>query len=179
MASKTAFLVVDLVNDFVIGKFRSKKSEEVAKKAAVFLGNVPAGSEIIFTLDTHVKNDPEFRVWGEHCLIGTEGCELYAALRDIPGYRIRKRHYDAFFQTDLDGYLRARNVKSIVIFGISSDICVLHTCAGAFFNKYDAIVLSDLCASIDEKRHSDAMEFISRNYGFKISTSTEYLKESN
>ncbi len=174
---KRAFIVVDLVNDFVTGKFGSQAAVEVAERAASFLSGLPAGTEIIFTLDTHVPDDPEFAVWGEHCLAGTPGSRLYPALEAISGYRITKRHYDAFFQTDLDGYLRARHITDLAIFGISTDICVLHTCAGAFFNNYGAVVISDLCTAIDEKHHNDAMEFISRNYGFRITTSDEIKRE--
>ena len=174
---KRAYIVVDLVNDFVTGKFGSRRAVEVADRAGHFLSSLPAGSEIVFTLDTHIKDDPEFAVWGEHCLAGTPGSRLFPALDSLSGYRITKRHYDAFFQTDLDGYLRARHVTDLVIFGVSTDICVLHTCAGAFFNNYTAVVLKDLCAAIDEKRHEDAMEFISRNYGFRITTSDEFQKE--
>ena len=174
---KLAYVAVDLVNDFVTGKFGSQRAVDVANRAARFLSSLPTGSEVIFTLDTHVKDDPEFAVWGEHCLAGTSGSRLYPALEAISGYRITKRHYDAFFQTDLDGYLRARHVTDLVIFGISTDICVLHTCSGAFFNNYGAVVLADLCTAIDEKHHEDAMEFISRNYGFRITTSDKFQKE--
>lgn len=174
---KEAYIVVDLVNDFVTGKFGSSRAVEVAENAARFLRSLPPGSEIIFTLDTHIPGDPEFRVWGEHCLIDTDASELYHSLEGISGYRIRKRHYDAFFQTDLDGYLRARDVSHLYIFGISSDICVLHTCAGAFFHNYRASVVSDLCAAIDRKRHEDAMEFISRNYGFPIVKAENVLRK--
>ncbi len=164
---KRAFIAVDLVNDFVTGRFGSAKAVQVAERAAELLGKISGREEIIFTLDTHIPNDPEFRVWGEHCLIGTEQSELYPPLEGIVGYRIRKRHYDAFFQTDLDGYLRARDITDLVIFGISSDICVQHTCAGAFFNNYRAVVVEDLCAAIDQGHHLEAMKFIQRNYGFQ------------
>lgn len=163
---KRAFIVVDMVNDFVTGRFGSREAVQVAEKAAKLLGKISGREEIVFTLDTHISNDPEFMVWGEHCLMGTDQSELYPPLAAIQGYRIRKRHYDAFFQTDLDGYLRARGITDLVIFGISSDICVLHTCAGAFFNNYTAVVVKDLCAAIDRNHHEDAMKFIERNYGF-------------
>ncbi len=172
---KRAFIVVDLVNDFVNGRFGSEEAVKVAEKAAELLGKISGKEEVIFTLDTHIPNDPEFRIWGEHCLMGTEGSELYPSLEGIAGYRIRKRHYDAFFQTDLDGYLRARDIRDLVIFGISSDICVLHTCAGAFFNNYRAVVVEDLCAAIDREHHNEAMKFIERNYGFKLVESRSLL----
>ena len=44
---------------------------------------------------------------------------------------VRKRGYDAFAGTPLDGALRARNVTSLVVTGTMTDICVLATVIGA------------------------------------------------
>ncbi len=49
---KRAYVAVDLVNDFVTGKFGSQRAVDVANRAARFLSSLPAGSEVIFTLDT-------------------------------------------------------------------------------------------------------------------------------
>ena len=61
-----AVIVVDLVNDFVSGKFGSERGIEVAGNTAKFLKILNGRYPVIFTLDTHVPGDPEFRVWGEH-----------------------------------------------------------------------------------------------------------------
>ena len=73
---KKAFVVVDLVNDFVEGKFGSNRALEVTKKASRFLSE-RNHDLIIFTMDSHIPDDPEFRVWGEHCLLGQWGSELH------------------------------------------------------------------------------------------------------
>ncbi|MHB8360842.1 MAG: cysteine hydrolase family protein, partial [Thermoplasmataceae archaeon] len=116
--AKRAFIAVDLVNDFITGKFGSERAEKIVSMASEFLHG--RNNEIVvFTIDSHIKNDPEFRIWGEHCLDGEIGSQLHESLQDIQGHRIKKRHYDAFYDSDLDGYLRAMNVKNVFIFGIS------------------------------------------------------------
>ena len=174
---KSALLVVDIVNDFVSGIFGSENSTEVSIRISDFLRLANGKADVIFTLDTHIPNDPEFKVWGEHCLIGTWGSQQVDSLKGVPGYRITKRHFDAFHDTDLDGYLRANGIGSLYIFGISTDICVLHTAAGAFFRYYDINVISDLCGSISPERHLEALAFMKRNYGARILTSKEALEE--
>ncbi|MCL4347654.1 MAG: cysteine hydrolase [Candidatus Thermoplasmatota archaeon] len=169
---KKAFVVVDLVNDFVEGKFGSNRALEVTKKASRFLSERNYDL-IIFTMDSHIPDDPEFRVWGEHCLQGQWGSELQESLNGISGYHIKKRHFDSFFDSDLDGYLRARGVTRLYLFGISTDICVLHTAAGAFFRGYSITVIGDLCASISEENHMKALEDMKRNYGVAIINSEE------
>ncbi len=163
---KFGYIVVDLVNDFVTGKFGNSDAERVALRTAETLKNFR--SDIIFAMDTHIRGDPEFLVWGEHCLAGTEGSKLYPALEGINGYRVTKRHYDSFYDTDLDGILRARKITDLFISGISTDICVLHTVAGSFYRYYRTFVVGDLCYSADEIAHKNALSSMKKLYGTTI-----------
>ncbi len=174
---KSAVLVIDIVNDFVSGIFGSENSVAVSGKIATFLKKLEGKAEIVFTLDTHIPNDPEFKVWGEHCIMGTWGCQQVDSLKNILGYRITKRHFDAFHDTDLDGYLRALGIGTLYVFGISTDICVQHTVAGAFYRYYELNVISDLCGAISPDRHLEAISSMKRNYGARLLTSAEALEE--
>ncbi|MEM0158843.1 MAG: isochorismatase family cysteine hydrolase [Thermoplasmataceae archaeon] len=170
-------IVVDLVNDFVTGKFGSKEAVRVVSKVRQLLEKIGPDIPVVFTLDTHIENDPEFAVWGVHCLAGTEACQLHRDLQNLQGYRITKRHYDAFFQTDLEGYLRALGISELYVFGISTDICVLHTVSGAFHRYFKTTVVEDLCASISAERQREAIDFMSRNYGTRMISSEIMLRE--
>ncbi len=174
-----AVIIVDLVNDFVSGVFGSERAKQVALDIERFLKSLDEQTMKIFTLDTHIQDDPEFKVWGEHCLIDTWGSRQVDNLAGIDGYRIRKRHFDAFHDTDLDGYLRARSVDTLYLLGISTDICVQHTAAGAYFRYYNTCIVSDLSAAISPERHLDALSFMERNYGFRILDSNKALEEIN
>ncbi|MDS0256627.1 cysteine hydrolase [Thermoplasmatales archaeon AK] len=172
-----SILIIDLVNDFVTGKFGSERAVKVVSSTVKILEKVSVKVPVIFTLDTHIKNDPEFAVWGEHCLIGTRDSQLHPDLEKFPGYRITKRHYDAFFETDLEGYLKALNITELYVFGVSTDICVLHTVSGAFHRYLKTSVVEDLCAAINEERHKEAIDFMSRNYGARVISSAAMLEE--
>ncbi len=170
--SKSAILVVDLVRDFVDLKFKSPESVNVAEKtikiAKASSGKIP----IILTRDAHIPSDPEFRIWGEHCLDGTAGSEFYGDLQKLGNRIISKRHYDAFFGTDLDSYLKDTGITDLFICGISTDICVLHTVAGAFFRSYKITVLEDLCCSIEPENHKTALNTMKSIYGVDIRESS-------
>jgi len=174
---KSAWIIVDLVNDFVSGRFGSERSVRVAHRTAEVLKKIKGLIPVVFTMDTHIPGDPEFKIWGEHCLQGTNASELYVSLKDFEGQRIRKRHFDSFFQSDLEGYLRAISVENVYISGISTDICVQHTSSGAFFRYFGITIISDLCTSIDEKNHDMALHFIRKSYGASIITAREFEKE--
>ena len=170
-SENSCIIVVDMVNDFVRGKFGGKDKEMLAERMRSLLEGLSGKFPIIFTLDTHIRDDPEFRVWGEHCLENSWGSQICDELSGLSGYRIRKRHYDAFHDTDLDGYLRAKKIEHLLIMGVSTDICVLHTVSGAFHRYYRTTVIEDMCLSIDHERHNEAISFMHRNYGVEISTS--------
>ncbi len=174
---KAAWIVVDLVNDFVSGRFGSERSVQVAERTGDLIRRLEGAIPVVFTMDTHIDNDPEFMVWGEHCLQGTEASELHRSISQYRGQRIRKRHFDSFFESDLDGYLRATGAENLFISGISTDICVQHTAAGAYFRYYGINIISDLCSSITESSHETALDFMRKNYGARIIKAEEFEKE--
>ncbi len=176
--TKTAWIIVDLVNDFVSGKFGSKGADRVVAKTAEVLSRLDDKLLTVFTLDSHVPGDPEFKVWGEHCLVGTHGSELDDRLKPYYTYGIRKRRYDAFLETDLDAYLRMHDVRKVYISGVATEVCVIHTVAGAFFRYYDVSVIEDLCSSISPSGHEIALEQMKKYYGTKISSASEFEKEA-
>lgn len=170
-----AFLAVDFVNDFVDGSLGSSNSREAAERALEFMSKIQHTEEIVFTLDTHPPGDKEFRLWGDHCLEGTSGSELWNGMNSIRGKRVRKGNYDAFFGTSLDQYLKDMQVQTLYIFGISTDICVASTVSGAFYRNFEIIVLEDLCASLRVEDHYTALSSMSRLYGARIMNSNEVI----
>ena len=176
-SENSALVVVDIVNDFVTGVFGSERGRETAERIASVIQRVEGKIPVIFTKDSHIEDDPEFKVWGVHCVDGTEGARIYPALQKFDAFHIKKRHFDSFFDSDLDGLLRAKNITTIYLCGISTDICVLHTASGAFFRYYDITVVDDMCSSLDPSRHTDALEDMKTNYGARVIDSDEFIKE--
>lgn len=174
---KSAWIVVDLVNDFVNGVFGSDQARMILKKTLSVLDEVKNSVLLVFTQDSHIHNDPEFSIWGEHCIMGTGGSELCEGLDVYEGYKIRKRHYDAFYDTDLPGFLTASGIDKLYISGISTEICVQHTVSGAFMRYYDTTVVVDLCTSIDPGKHSSSIDFMKRVYGVRVIDSEEFVTE--
>jgi nicotinamidase-related amidase len=174
--NKSCILIVDMINDFVTGKFGSEKAVQAVKLAGYTLNKVKGAFPVIFAGDAHIKNDPEFKVWGEHAIDGTYGSEIVEPLSGFPDYIIKKRHYDAFYDTGLDSLLRSLNIENIYIFGISTDICVEHTCAGAFYRYYNATVISDLCSCMDESKQISSINNIKINYGYTHITAEELIR---
>ena len=79
-----------------------------------------------------------------HCLAGTRGAEIVDEL-DVhdSDLVVPKRRYSAFFATDLDLLLRERDIDTVVVAGVVTNICVRSTVHDALFLGYDVLVCSD------------------------------------
>jgi biuret amidohydrolase len=107
------------------------------------------------------------------CLEGTPSADTVPDLAPRPGELIvRKRGYDAFAGTPLDGALRARNVTSLVVTGTMTDICVLATVIGAFHREYRVTVVEDGVSTLWPEIQRATLDIIGRAYG-RIATAKE------
>jgi nicotinamidase-related amidase len=78
---------------------------------------------------------------------------------------IRKRWYDAFAGTPLDGALRARGVDTLVVTGTMTDICVLATVIGAFNREFRITVVDDAVTTLWPEIQRATLDIIGRAYG--------------
>jgi ureidoacrylate peracid hydrolase len=83
---------------------------------------------------------------------------------------IRKRWYDGFAGSELDGVLRARDVTSLVVTGTMTDICVLATVVGAFNREYRITVVEDAVATVWPEIQRATLDIIGRAFGRVISS---------
>ena len=105
------------------------------------------------------------------CLEGDPSTDTIAELAPGAGEAvIRKRWYDAFAGTPLDGALRAHGVSSLVVTGTMTDICVLATVVGAFNREYRLTVVEDAVATLSPEIQRAALDIIRRAYGRVVSS---------
>jgi len=113
-------------------------------------------------LDRIMLPSGEQVLWPDHCVEGTHGAAFHREL-DVPADAtiVRKGvsesidSYSAFFENDrrtpvgLDAVLRAAGVREIVLAGLATDYCVLHTALDARALGYDVAVVEPACRGID------------------------------
>lgn len=105
------------------------------------------------------------------CLEGDPSADVIEALAPREGEAvIRKRWYDAFAGSDLDGVLRARHVTSLVVTGTMTDICVLATVVGAFNREYRVTVVDDAVSTLWPEIQRAALDIIGRAFGRVVSS---------
>jgi nicotinamidase-related amidase len=88
---------------------------------------------------------------------------------------ITKHRISAFTGTDLDMILRAKEIDTLVLFGIATSGVVLSTLLDAVDADYRAIVIKDCCADQDADVHSVLLEKVFPRRGTVV-TSAELLE---
>lgn len=136
-------------------------------------GEQAGGSRIIFIADTHDPDDEEFQMFPRHCVRGTAETEVIPELRDIPGELLPKNRYSAFFNTPLEERLRELAPDKLIVCGVCTDICVLHTVADARNRDYAVEVPSDCVASFDPEAHAWALKHMEKVLGAQVVSAEE------
>ncbi|MEM3420838.1 MAG: isochorismatase family cysteine hydrolase [Candidatus Hadarchaeum sp.] len=171
-------IVIDMINDFVTGKFGFKGALEIVPRIQQLLTAARVkGVTVIHACDAHTPADPELRVWGEHAMAGTRGAEVIPELSPLKGEAvISKRTYDIFQVPRLVRLLKKKGIEELVLVGVVTEICIQHSAAGAFFNGYRVVIPKDCVASPDERDKERALEYMRRIYGAQITNSKEIIK---
>jgi nicotinamidase-related amidase len=101
-------------------------------------------------------------LWPDHCVQDTAGAAFHPGL-DIPpdatvirkGIHMDIDSYSAFLANErqtplgLDALLRRADVGAIMLAGLATDFCVLHTALDARTLGYDVTVIDSACRGID------------------------------
>ncbi len=147
------------------------KARDIIPNVQRLLGQELArGSRIFFICDNHDPDDLEFKMFPPHCVVGTPEAEVIPELARYPGQIIPKKRYSGFFNTDLEARLKVIKPGKLIICGVLTDICVMHTAADARNRDYQVEVPVDCVASPDEKAHQFALEHIDRVLGAKLTS---------
>lgn len=155
---KRAVIVADAINGFLkFGNLASPRMlrvlpciEEQLKRESA------AGSLIIFLHDNHAPDDPEFKMFPPHCIAGTGETHVVEELQPYMegAVLIPKTKYDGFYQTTLAAELAAFGPDEVIMTGVCTDICVLHTVEGLVNRGYRTIVPRHCVETYDSPGHN-------------------------
>ncbi|WP_435100710.1 cysteine hydrolase family protein [Halarchaeum sp. P4] len=173
-SSSTALVVVDMQNGFCHpdGSLYAPASEDAIDPCLELVEQArDAGASVVYTRDVHPEGQfedthyyDEFDRWGEHVVEGSWDAELVAELPDAD-HVVEKHTYDAFYRTDLEGYLETHGIDDLVICGTLANVCVLHTASSAGLRDYRPVVVEDALGYIDEEHREYATEHAAWLFG--------------
>ena len=173
-----AVLVVDMLNDFVTGALTCDRGKAIVPATVRLLDAArAAGVPVIFCNDAHIKGiDRELKLWGDHAIAGTPGAQVIPELKvSESDYIVPKRRYSGFFQTDLDILLTELGVKTVIMTGLHTHMCVRHTSADAYCLGYDVVVAKEATDSFTEEDYLNGLAYLKTCYGADAYTNDELI----
>jgi ureidoacrylate peracid hydrolase len=91
--------------------------------------------------------------------------ELHPAERD---FVIDKNRYSAFYGTGLEPILTSLMVDTLVICGVTTNMCVETTARDASQRDYRVFVAGDACGELDKDRHDMALATLGFGFGWVV-----------
>jgi nicotinamidase-related amidase len=162
-------VVVDMQNGFCHpdGSLYAPGSEEVIGPVGDAVETArEAGAEVVWTRDVHPPEQfedahyyDEVERWGEHVLEGSWEAEIVEELDPREEELVVVKHtYDAFYRTQLEGWLDAHGVHDLLICGTLANVCVLHTASSAGLRDYRPVLVEDAVGCIEDGHREYALD---------------------
>ena len=181
---KPAVIIIDMLNDFVTGELRAERASRVIQPLRKLVEAArKKGIPVIYSNDAHYPRDFEVvHKWGGHAIKGTPGAEVIPELQPKEkDFAVEKRTYSGFYETGLEPLLRSlysgEGVKTVILGGLHTNICVRHTSAGAFFRGYKIVIAEDGVEALTEEAHREGLKYLKNVYNAEIKTVDEILEE--
>ncbi|MGN6462415.1 MAG: cysteine hydrolase family protein [Pseudolabrys sp.] len=184
----TALLIVDMQNDFCAedGYLRKMRSYDVgfagdvaARIARLADAARAAGAAVIWIKSyydfkyltlAHIAKRREEGC----CLEGTWGAELFRLEPAAEEPVVIKHHFSGFKSTRLDDLLRARGIRTLLMTGVATNVCVDSTLRDGFFLGYHIVLVEDCVGSNNEAGHRGTLATVRANIG-TVASSDEVI----
>lgn len=171
--------VVVLTNDLQYGLIEAKQERwdcliEAKEKLADFYNKMRSMNVPIIHLQQ--INDPDSpalkKLFGDNIpmLKGSPGTRIIEDFCDENDILVEKSKPSGFYNSSLDEVLEKLDVKSLIITGFQTQICVQTTAADAFFRGYKVIVPSDAVISTYEDDTKRALEWLEDYFAVILTT---------
>ena len=186
----TALVVIDVQNDFCAADGMMADEGHALEAVQAMASRVPttidvarqAGVQVIFVRNTYSTPSNHYLsgVWLEQatrrragtytireaCAEDSDGWQFYGSIAPTPDEAIVTKHrFSAFYNTDLELILKAGAIRTVVLCGVASNVCVETTARDAFIRDYYVVFSSDGTATYDDESHQATLRTIDRFFG--------------
>lgn len=188
----TAVLVIDMQNDFCApgGHTEVNLGKDVAdcQAAVAPIERLVAAARRAGALVVWIKADydraylsPPIHarqvargIADAYCVAGSWGAEFYRVNPGDDEPVIEKHRHSAFIGTELDQVLRDRGIRTVVVAGVQTHVCVESSLRDASARGYYVVVPGDCVGSFDRDLHDKTLRCVEMHFG-EVVDSAELL----
>ena len=190
---QAALIAVDMQNDFcdangVLAAHGGdpRMIQEMAPRLIRLLEAARTVRLPIVHVRTHHSEWTDSAAWlGRHttnyrmCFPGSWGADYYPGFAPkvnedwAPGsheYVVTKHRYSGFVGTDLDLVLRSQGVRTVIMTGEATNVCVETTARDAYMRDYHVAFVSDCTATGTQQAHDATLYTIRKHFGAVVSS---------
>lgn len=173
-----ALLLVDVMNDMEYpgGDALLEQALPMARQLAGLKRQAKERDiPCVYVNDNFGKWQSDFARLVRHCLEdGVRGRPVAELLRpDEDDYFVLKPKNSGFFSTTLGTLLAYLKAKTLILTGLTGDVCVLFTANDAYMRDFRLHIPADCVASIDAERNRTMLEYMKEQLEADITPSTE------
>lgn len=174
--SGAALLMIDVVNHFEYpgGRALARQAVPMARRLAALKRRARrAGIPAVYVNDNFGRWRSDFRALVERCC--AEGApsrpvvELLAPAED--DYFVLKPKHSGFYATALETLLHYLGSETLILTGLTADLCVFFTASDGFLRDFRIFVPRDCVASIDPRERSRALQRMTKLLGADVRAS--------
>lgn len=191
--STTALIVVDVQNDFCHqeGIFSKQRKiplghvEQSVKNLCLLIEKCrQVKMPIVFVKTEHSAwtDSPSWltRLEGDGksmriCRKDNWGSGFYRVKPQKSDFVVTKHRYSGFVGTDLDLILSSRGIKTLLVTGVATNVCVETTARDGFNRDYGIVLVEDCCGAFDQEEHNATVNNIKKYFG-TVTTSKSILE---
>ena len=165
-------LVVDMVRGFwrrvIPSTGRDDPRGSSSPSVACWLRSGPAAHPSSSSATTTPRMTPSSRCSRPTASAAAMEAEVIPELQDFADEVIPKTRFSGFYGTNLDQRLRKLKPDKVIVVGVCTDICVMHTVADARNRDYPVEVPADCVATFDAEAHRFALQHMEKILGAKV-----------
>ncbi len=107
------------------------------------------------------------------CEGGTWGWDFFGVEAEADEWVIEKHTYSGFHGTELDRVLRFRGIRTLVMTGVATNVCVESTLRDGYFNGYYIVMPEDCVDSAARDLHDATLMNVRMHFGDVVGTGAE------